>query len=88
MPDIEKDLYARNIAPGDEEWERAEGIERYVARFWPDHEAGRRHAAEERPPERDEHLEAIRAWAKERGMRVNDSGPLPAAIVAMYDAAN
>ncbi|MFI0373263.1 hypothetical protein ACH35V_35845 [Actinomadura sp. 1N219] len=85
MPAIEKDLYARNIEPGDEEWERAEGVERYVARFWPDQEAGR-HAAEERPPERDERLEGIRAWAMERGLAVNDSGPLPAAIVAMYDA--
>ncbi|TDB90461.1 hypothetical protein E1264_04885 [Actinomadura sp. KC216] len=88
MPGIEKDLYARNVAPGDEEWERAEGIERYVARFWPDQEAERRHAAEERPPERDERLEAIRAWAKGRGLAVNDSGPLPAAIVAMYDASH
>ncbi|MFI0411089.1 histone-like nucleoid-structuring protein Lsr2 [Actinomadura sp. 3N508] len=91
MPAIEKDLYARDIAPGDEEWERAEGIELYVARFWPDQEAEaeRRHAAAaERPPERDERLEAIRAWAKVRGMKVNDSGPLPAAIIAMYEASH
>ncbi|MFC9972081.1 hypothetical protein ACFVH6_14440 [Spirillospora sp. NPDC127200] len=35
MPAKEKDLYARRIAPGDIQWKQAEGVELYVARFWP-----------------------------------------------------
>lgn len=36
----------------------------------------------------DERTAAIRAWAKSRGLKVRDQGPLPASIIAMYDAAH
>ncbi|MFB4314920.1 histone-like nucleoid-structuring protein Lsr2 [Actinomadura sp. 21ATH] len=35
-----------------------------------------------------ERTAAIRAWAKQQGLAVTDDGPLPAAIVAMYEAAH
>ncbi|TDD76169.1 Lsr2 family DNA-binding protein [Actinomadura rubrisoli] len=85
MAAIEKDLYARGVAPGDDEWEQAAGTELYVARFWPLHDPA--------PPDRSseevsERIETIREWAKDAGLRVNDRGRLPASIIAMYDASH
>jgi hypothetical protein len=85
MPDIEKDLYARAIAPGDDEWERAEGIELYVAKFWPMHDDSP-HEMEAGQQTGDVRLEAIRTWAKSKGLAVNDSGPIPPSVLAQYDA--
>jgi Lsr2 len=83
MATVEKDLYARGIAPGDDEWERAKGTELYVARFWP-----QRALTPTDPPgeESSERIEAIRAWAMDTGLKVNERGPIPAAVIAMYDA--
>ncbi|WP_165966624.1 histone-like nucleoid-structuring protein Lsr2 [Actinomadura sp. 7K507] len=84
MPTIEKELYAREISPLDDEWKRTEGTELYVARFWPEHDNGEPEAAQQWEPDR---LKAIRTWAKTNGLAVNDSGPIPPTIIAQYDAA-
>jgi hypothetical protein len=41
-----------------------------------------------RPPEGRVRVRQIRAWAKQRGLKVNERGRIPASIVAEYEAAH
>ncbi|KAB2344125.1 Lsr2 family DNA-binding protein [Actinomadura rudentiformis] len=65
------------------EWAQLHGREEYVIQLWPT--ADRPQTTE---PGQDDHLEAIRAWARSRGLKVNVQGPVPEAIRAMYDASH
>ncbi|TMR04389.1 hypothetical protein ETD83_08450 [Actinomadura soli] len=79
----ERDLYARHVAPGDDEWEQAEGTELYVARFW---RLPTPPLTDQPGDQASERIETIRSWAKDTGLQVNDHGPIPDAIIAMYNA--
>jgi hypothetical protein len=49
---------------------------------------GRRATTTTRRPARTSETAQIRAWARERGLPVNERGRIPAEIVAQYEAAH
>ncbi|MGI5171269.1 hypothetical protein ACQEU3_43650 [Spirillospora sp. CA-253888] len=65
----ESDLRARNA--DEEEWEQTEGVELYVARFWPapaESITGPRISTD---AEIERYIEIVRAWAKNQGVPID-----------------